>query len=60
MGVFLYLAQADDLTMLTVLSSLALKQAAPTEKTMQKCLQFLEYTESQVDAIITYPKQEAI
>jgi hypothetical protein len=30
MGVFLYLAHAVDLTMLTVLSSLASKQAAPT------------------------------
>ena len=54
MGVFLYLAQADDLTMLTVLSSLALKQAAPTEKTMQKCLQFLDYAASQEDTIVTY------
>jgi hypothetical protein len=39
-GVLLYLAQAVDSTMLTALSSLASKQAAPTEKTMQKCLQF--------------------
>ncbi len=31
-GVFLYLAQAVDSTMLTALSSLASKQAAPTEK----------------------------
>jgi hypothetical protein len=35
-GVFLYLARAVDLTMLTALSSLASKQAAPIEKTMQK------------------------
>ncbi len=53
-GAFLYLAQADDLTMLTALSSLASKQAAPTENTMQKCLQFLDYAASQEDAIITY------
>ncbi len=53
-GVFLYLAQAVDLTMLTALSSLASKQAAPTERRMQKCLQFLDYTSSQEDAIITY------
>ncbi len=54
MGVFLYLAQAVDLTMLTALSALASEQAAPTEKTMQKCLQFLDYAASQEDAIVTY------
>ncbi len=54
MGVFLYLAQAVDSTMLTALSLLASKQAAPTERTMQKCLQFLDYAASQEDAIVTY------
>jgi hypothetical protein len=53
-GVFLYLAQADNLMMLTALSANASKQAAPTEKTMQKCLQFLDYTASQKVAIVTY------
>jgi hypothetical protein len=38
----------------TVLSSLASEQAAPTEKMMQKCLQFLDYAASQEDAIVTY------
>jgi hypothetical protein len=50
--VFLYLAQAVDSTMLTALSSLTSKQAAPTEKTIQKCLQFLDYAASQEDAIV--------
>jgi hypothetical protein len=54
MGVFPYLAQAVDSTMLTTLSSLASKQAAPTEWTMQKWLQFLDYTASQEDAIVMY------
>jgi hypothetical protein len=40
--------------MLTVLSALASKQVAPTEKTMQKCLQFLDYAASQEDAMVTY------
>ncbi len=53
-GVFLYLAQAVDLTLLTALSALASKQAAPTENTMQDCLQFLDYAASQEDAIVTY------
>jgi hypothetical protein len=54
MGVFLYLAQAVDLTMLTALSSFMSKQAASTERTMQKCLQFLDYTASQEDLTVTY------
>ena len=45
-GVFLFLARAVDSTMLTPLSALASEQAAPTEKTMQKCLQFLDYAAS--------------
>jgi hypothetical protein len=53
-SVFLYLARAVDLTMLTPLSALASKQAAPTENTMQDCLQFLDYAASQEDAIVTY------
>jgi hypothetical protein len=51
--VFLYLVQAVDLMMLTALSSLVSKQAAPTERTMPKCLQFLDYAASQEDAIVT-------
>jgi hypothetical protein len=39
-GVFLFLAQAVDLTMVTPLSALASKQVDPTENTMQDCLQF--------------------
>ncbi len=53
-GVFLYLARAVDLTMLTALRPLASEQAAPTERTMQKCLQFLDYAALQEDAIVTY------
>jgi hypothetical protein len=46
--------QAVDLRMLTVLSTIAFKQATPTEKTMQKCLHFFDYTVSQEDTIVTY------
>ncbi len=53
-GVFLFLARAVDSTMLTPLSTIASEQVAPTEKTMQKCLQFLDYAASQDDAIVTY------
>ena len=40
--------------MLTPLSALASEQATPTEKTMQDCLQFLDYAASQDEAIVTY------
>ena len=40
--------------MLTALSTLASEQARPTEKTMSKCKQFLDYAASQEDAIVTY------
>jgi hypothetical protein len=53
-GVFLFHARAVDATMLTPLSALASEQAAPTERTMQKCLQFLDYAASQEEAILTY------
>jgi hypothetical protein len=53
-GVFLFHARVVDATMLTPLSALASEQAAPTERTMQKCLQFLDYAASQEEAILTY------
>jgi hypothetical protein len=40
--------------MLTSLSTLASKQAAPTEATMEKCLRFFDYAASQEDTILTY------
>ncbi len=51
----MFLARAVDSTMLTPLSALMSEQAAPTEKTMQKCLQFLDYAALQDEAIETYP-----
>jgi hypothetical protein len=53
-GVFLFLARAVDSTMLTPLSAIASKQAAPMENMMQTCLQFLDYAALQEDAIVTY------
>jgi hypothetical protein len=53
-GFFLFLARAVDSSMLTPLSALASEQAAPTEKTMQNCLQFLDYAASQDKAIVNY------
>ncbi len=53
-GVSSYLAQAGNSKMLTMLSTLASKQAALIKKMMQKCLKFLDYATSQKDAKITY------
>ena len=53
-GVFLYYARAVDCTMLAALGSLASQQANPTENTMKKVKQFLDYAVTHPDAIITY------
>jgi hypothetical protein len=53
-GTFLFYARAIDSTMLTALSALASEQADPTEATMTKCKQFLDYAASQEDAVVTY------
>jgi hypothetical protein len=44
--IYLFLAQAMDGTIFPPLGALASKQAAPTEATMEKCLQFLDNAES--------------
>ena len=40
--------------MLTALSALASEQANPTEATVHKCKQFLDYAASQEEAVVTY------
>ena len=46
--------------MLVALGSLATEQANPTEETMHKCKQFLDYAASQEDAVITYRKSDMV
>ena len=46
--------------MLTALSSLAAEQCNPTERTMEKCKQFLDYAATQEDAVITYRKSDMV
>jgi hypothetical protein len=46
--------------MLTALSSLAAEQCNPTERTMEKCKQFLDYAATQEDAAITYRKSDMV
>ena len=59
-GTFLFYARAVDSTMLTALSALATEQANPTEETMKRCKQFLDYAASQEDAILTYRASDMI
>jgi hypothetical protein len=53
-GTLLYYARAVDATILTALSSIATEQAKPTEQTMEKVKQLLDYCATQEEAIITY------
>jgi hypothetical protein len=51
-GSFLYYTQAVDLTILMALSEISSQQAAPTENTMKRVNQFLNYMWTHPDAII--------
>ena len=57
---FLYYARAVDATMLTALGSIATQQANPTENTMTKVQQFLDYAATHPDAIVTYRASDMI
>ena len=59
-GVFLFYARAVDSTMLTALSAIVSEQETPTENTMKKCKQFLDYAASQEEAILTYKKSDMV
>ena len=53
-GTFLFYARAIDTTMLTTLSAIAETQSKPTERTLEKVKQFLDYAASNPDAVLTY------
>ena len=53
-GIFLYYARSVDATMLTYFVSIATQQANPTKNKIKKVTQFLDYSASHPDAIITY------
>ena len=53
-GTFMYLARAVDPTILTALTAIASQQSAPTERTLERTRQLLDYLASQEEAIITY------
>ena len=59
-GVFLYYGRAVDSTMLVALSAIASDQAAPTEATLNKTKQFLDYAATHPDAVLTYNKSDMV
>ena len=60
-GTFLYYGRAVDSTMLTALLTIASAQAEPTEETMTtRCKQFLDYTATHQDAILTYKASDMV
>ena len=59
-GTFLFYARAIDSTMLPALSAIASEQSAPTENTMKKVRQFLDYAASQEEAVITYRASDMV
>ncbi len=59
-GSFLYYAQPVNATILMALSEIVLQQARPTENTMKRVNQFLEYMWTHPDAIIRYRAYDMI
>jgi hypothetical protein len=59
-GTLLYYSRAVDPTMLVALNAIATQQAAPTQRTMERVKQLLDYCSSQEEAIITYHASDMI
>jgi hypothetical protein len=59
-GTLLYHARAVNLTILPALSTITTKQAKPTQETMKKVKQLLDYCATQEDSIITYNASKMI
>ena len=59
-GTFLFYARAIDSTMLPALSAIASQQNAPTQNTLKRVKQFLDYAATQEEAIITYSASDMV
>jgi hypothetical protein len=59
-GTLLYYSRAVDPTMLVALNAIATQQASPTEKTMERVRQLLDYAASQEEAVLTYHASDMI
>ena len=56
----MYYSRAVDPTMLVALNAIATQQASPTQKTMERVKQLLDYCASQEEAVITYHASDMI
>jgi hypothetical protein len=59
-GTLLYYARAVDSTILMALSAIAAQQASPTQTTMDRVRQLLDYVASQEKAVLTYNASDMI
>ncbi len=59
-GTLLYYARAVDPTILPALSAIGTKQATPTQTTMERIKQLLDYCATQEEAIIMYSARKMI
>ncbi|MBJ7369555.1 MAG: Ty1/Copia family ribonuclease HI, partial [Ilumatobacteraceae bacterium] len=59
-GTLLYYSRAVDPTMLVALNAIATQQAAPTQRTMARVKQLLDYCASQEEAVLTYHSSDMI
>ena len=59
-GSFLYYARAVDMTILQALNEIAAQQSKPTEKTMKRVEQFLDYMHTNPNATIRYYASDMI
>ncbi len=59
-GTLLYYSRAVDPTMLVALNAIAMQQASPTQRTMERVKQLLDYCASQEEAVLTYHARNMI
>ena len=60
LGSFLYYGRAVDVTILHALNAIAADQANPTERTLERVHQFLDYMATNPNAVIRFRKSEMI
>ena len=60
LGSFLYYARAIDLTILHALSAIASEQSKPTERTMKRVQQLLDYLNTNPNAVIRFRSSNMI
>ena len=59
-GTLLYYARAVECTILAALGSIATQQSAPTENTMKKINQLLDYAATHPDAAVTFRASDMV